>query len=188
MSAPEALIGAGGVSDSWLAQKSNVKNIFNDFRLAKPAYTALAPVPLVQLSEAQMCCAALWESAATFLVREYKIKSGAHKGALLKFTNVLNYLRSAMRVCEDVCKSRGARPVFWSCLDSGSLSEEAQWFKGLKKNILRETFERTKTSGEPIDGSATPIYLEDICAVNRGLSLQGSSEAAGARAPGLQPE
>ena len=75
MSAPEALIGAGGVSDSWLAQKSNVKNIFNDFRLAKPAYTALAPVPLVQLSEAQMCCAALWESAATFLVREYKIKS-----------------------------------------------------------------------------------------------------------------
>ena len=65
---PEALIGAGGVSDSWLAQKSNVKNIFNDFRLAKPAYTALAPVPLVQLSEAQMCCAALWESAATFLL------------------------------------------------------------------------------------------------------------------------
>ena len=70
------MIGAGGglgVSDSWLAQKSNVKNIFNDFRLAKPAYTALAPVPLVQLFEAQMCCAALWESAATFLVREYKI-------------------------------------------------------------------------------------------------------------------
>ena len=97
------------MSDSWLAQKSNVKNIFNDFRLAKPAYTALAPVPLVQLSEAQMCCAALWESAATFLVREYKIKSGVHKGALLKFTNVLNYLRSAMRICEDVCKHQTAR-------------------------------------------------------------------------------
>ena len=44
-------------------------------------------------------------------------------------------------------KQRGARPVFWSCLDSGSLSEEAQWFKGLKKNVLRETFERAKTSG-----------------------------------------
>ena len=116
MSAPEALIGPGGVSDSWLAQKSNVKNIFDAFRIAKPAYKALAPVPLVDLSEAQMCSQALWESAVTFLVREYVIKTGTHKGKVLKFTNVLNYLRSAMRICEDICWQRGARPVFWSCL------------------------------------------------------------------------
>ena len=179
--AAEPLIGSGGVSDSWLQQKSNVKNIFEAFRTAKDAYSTLAPVPLIELSDAQMTSRALWESAATFLVREYVIKSGAHKGLLLKFTNVLNYLRSVMRVCEDICRQRnGARPVFFSCLDTGSLSDDAQWFKGLKKNVLRETFERAKASGEPLDGSATPIYLEDVEALNRAFCLKRSSEAAGA--------
>jgi hypothetical protein len=182
--AAEPLIGSGGVSDSWLQQKSNVKNIFEAFRTAKDAYTTLAPVPLIELSNAQMTSRALWESAATFLVREYVIKPGPHKGALLKFTNVLNYLRSVMRVCEDICRQRsGARPVFFSCLDTGSLSDDAQWFKGLKKNVLRETFERAKASGEPLDGSATPIYLEDVEALNRAFCLKGSSEAAGACPP-----
>ena len=183
--ASESLIGSGGVSDSWLQQKSNVKNIFEVFRTAKAAYTTLAPVPLLQLSDAQITCRALWESAATYIVREYVIKSGPHKGALLKFTNVLNYLRSAMRICEDICRLRngGARLVFFSCLDTGSLSDDAQWFKGLKKNVLRETFERAKASGEPLDGSATPIYLEDVEALNRAFCLKGSSEAAGARPP-----
>ena len=108
--AEATLIGAGGVSDSWLSQKANVKNIFEAFRTAKASYTKLAPVPLLQLSEAQMCSQALWQSAATYLVREYVIKTGPQerRGQQLKFTNVLNYLRSAMRICEDTCKSSAA--------------------------------------------------------------------------------
>ena len=183
----EPLIGAGGVSDSWLSQKSNVKKIFDAFRIAKPEYKVLAPVPLIQLSAAQMCSRQLWESAVTFLVREYKITTGEHAGQALRHTNVLNYLRSAMRICEDICKQRGARQSFWSCLDTGSLSDDAQWFKGLKKNVNRELFERAKVSGESIDGSAVPLYLEDLEALNRAYCKQGSSEAAGARAHRVHP-
>lgn len=59
--------------------------------------------------------------------------------------------------------------------------------RGLKKNVLRETFERAKVAGDPIDGSEVPIYLLDIMAINEAYCKEGSEASAGARraAPSL---
>ena len=175
-------LGAGGVSESWLSQKRNVKRIFKKFRHAKVEYSQLAPRSLGKLTEAQVANRALWESLATYLVREYKIHAGEFKGKALKFINVLNYLRSAMRITESRLRTTAGSALreFFSCLDKNSLSNDAIWFRGIKKNILRETFERVKVTGEPIDGSEVPIYLEDIVAINRAYCLEGSSAAVGA--------
>jgi hypothetical protein len=174
-------IGSAGVSDSWLSQKANIDRIFDRFRSANVAYGQVAPVTLVQLSDVQARNRTLWESLATYLVREYKIDRGEHKGSPLKFTNVLNYLRSAMRTVEKNLQANASPELsaFFSCLDQNSNTSDALWWKGVKKNILRETFEHYKISGEPIDGSEVPIYLEQIEALIKAYSQEGSSMAAG---------
>ena len=176
-------IGSHGVSESWLNQKANVVRIFDLFRNGNVTYGQVAPVPLVQLSDVQARNRTLWESLATYLVREYKIDRGEHRGKPLKFTNVLNYLRSAMRTVEKNLQANASAALreFFSCLDQNSTSSDAVWWRGVKKNILRETFEQYKNSGEPIDGSEVPIYLEHIEALIRAYSKEGSSMAAGAR-------
>ena len=118
----DAPLGAGGVSDSWLGQKKNVSRIFDLFRAFKPEWVALAPVPLHQLTEAHVRNRSLWEALTTFLVRDYLIHVGEFKGGKLKFRNVLNYLRSAMRTIEGLLQATAgaATREFFSCLDKNS--------------------------------------------------------------------
>ncbi len=68
---------------------------------------------------------------------------------------------------------------FFGCLDEGSTSDEARWWRDLKKNtVTRPIFERAKASGEAMDYSAKPIYLPHIKAMIEAYAKEGSSRAA----------
>jgi len=169
-------------SSSWAAQKKNVVRIFELFRasLSEEARDALAPHPFEELSEEEACNPKMFEEFSHFLVYEYKIESGRFMSQTLAVGPATNYIRILLNLVSDRFKSCGTAETRLSltALDSYANTEAAVWFKRVKRKMVRTIFQRSMSSGEEMDKSETPLYLEHIKAVCRAYGREGSAEAA----------
>ena len=70
-----------------------------------------------------------------------------------------------------------AAKYFFTCLDVNSTSDVANWLRGLKKNIRRASFNRSRDAGEKMDQSCTPVYIEQIMNMSKAYQMDGTAEA-----------
>jgi hypothetical protein len=115
------------------------------------------------------------------LAKDYLIDTGTHKGKHLSTDTALNYLSSAMNQASSRFKATtvsDATRLFFTCLDPNSFTDEAQWLKRVKKEVIRWNFQRAMLAGEKMDHSAEPLFLEDVKAMCKSYAKEGSRQAA----------
>ena len=102
-------------------------------------------------------------------IYEYKIESGRFMSQTLAVGPATNYIRILLNLVSDRFKSCGTAETRLSltALDSYANTEAAVWFKRVKRKMVRTIFQRSMSSGEEMDKSETPLYLEHIKAVCR---------------------
>jgi len=122
------------------------------------------PKPFAQLGEAVLCATELYEDWAGWMMRDWVIEEGTHKGESLALGSVLDYLSALMACAVRLFKGTGTdtSKLFLTCVDKGAETASARWWQGLRREIKREIFERAKKLGEPMDKSAAPLYLTEI--------------------------
>ena len=152
---------ADGQSSSWLKAKKNMNRILQETGLLKG-------VELHAASKWTLCHVDFWGRVAKYLIEHYVQPAGSKRpGQPLRATNVINYIRSMMHMAHGCLRQDDLQVAsFFSCLDPRSSTHAAQWYTGLKKNIIRTIYERDAEKGElNIDGSETPIYGEVVEAI-----------------------
>jgi hypothetical protein len=150
-------LSAKGSSMSWTAAKKNVVRIFDIFiQQDEELLAAAGIVTWEQLDEATLCAPAVYERFTYFLLYTFKIEQGnANQGDPQDGSTVRNRIGTAINLACDKFKATGSSDTkrFVDCLDTNSTSEHAKWLRGLKANIMRETFERDKAAGKQMDNS-----------------------------------
>lgn len=154
-------LSAKGSSTSWTAAKKNVVRIFDIFILQDEELLVdhnlgAEGITWEQLGEATLCAPAVYERFAYFLLYTFKIEQGnANQGDPQDGSTVRNRIGTAINLACDKFKATGSSDTkrFFDCLDTNSTSEHAKWLRGLKANIMRETFERDKAAGKQMDNS-----------------------------------
>ena len=141
-----------GRSDSWLAQQKNVVRIF-DFEYQCGG----TGTKWEELTEAQVTDTSFYESFASYLLYQYKHKSGGG-GELefLKDDKVCNYVYILINLAKtkfNAKSTNAATKLFFTCLEAGASTEAAMWLRGIKKNIVRVTSEREKVAGTAGDAN-----------------------------------
>ena len=175
---------SGGQSPSWLKQKANMMRILFESGATKGK-------PLDRMRVQELCDRTFWGKLCTYLIEVYKSPPGTkNAGKYLRASNILNYLRSMMHLAQGIVGAEQQAQDFFTCLEPNSSTASAIWFNGLKKNVVRVTFERAVENGDTIDGSELPLYVEHIISISRAYAQVNTAEAAGVRAhiyPGLCP-
>ena len=94
-----------------------------------------------KLNERTLTTNQLYELFAGWMLNTYKIKSGKNKGKRLGVKSVRNFLNSIIhQVKERFIVSKNPKTIlFLQCLDSHDTSEQANWLRGVRKNIYMET-------------------------------------------------
>ena len=105
---------------------------------------------------------------------------GKNKGKRLDVKSVRNFLNSIInQVKERFLTSKNPKTiVFLQCLSSHDTSEQANWLRGVHKNIWRRYFQRSMKTGGKIDHSVSPIYHFHISECVKSYSLVSSRESA----------
>ena len=172
-------LSSGGQSPSWLKQKANMMRILFESGATKGK-------PLDRMEATELCDRTFWGKLCTYLIDVYKSPPGTkNAGKYLRASNVLNYLRSMMHLAKGIVGAEQQAQDFFTCLDPHSSTASATWFTGLKKNVVRVTFERAVENGDTVDGSEQPLYAEHIVSISRAYAQVNTSEAAGHRLPSV---
>ena len=156
---------------------SGVAKMFDTkFRTWSDELQVKYPKPFAQLDEAVVCAKELYENWVGWLMRDWVIEEGTHKGESLALGTVLDYMSALMGCAVRRLKATGtdASKLFLTCVDKGAETASARWWHGLRKEVKREMFERAKKLGEPMDKSAAPIVAKTACTI-------GQSGASGCR-------
>ena len=179
MSMVEPMPSTGG-SLSWVQQGKNVLNIFDKFRTSDPALKTKYPHPFMELPEDVVCDQEIYSLFATYLLDLYKIEGGPSSGNGLMHDSALNYLHILINKGASRFKVTGtdASKLFYTCLDPKASTESAKWLQGMKAQMLRKWFGRTKMSSDCHDNSAPPLYLEHVRKMTRAYAKEGGAEAA----------
>ena len=164
-----------GASESWMNQQANAKRLFNLF-----AATMEGLGEWDTLEEATLIEPKLYQKFADYLVNTYKSETGRNAGNPLSLGTVINTLGIVLNLASTKYKPNGSAEtkLFFTCLDPNSTSESARWLRGVKNNITRIVFNRSKEAGEEMDKSATPLYPHHVEAVNRAYARADGAEAA----------
>ena len=125
------------------------------------------PNPWDELPEIALCTGEVYAHIATYLTDVYVQDSGRNKGDFLALDSVLGYLGALVNLASAKFRALGSpdTKMFFTCLDKNSTSESAKWYSGLKKNISRKCFERSKSAGESMDQSEVSVYLHHVRAM-----------------------
>ncbi|KAK3277777.1 hypothetical protein CYMTET_14239 [Cymbomonas tetramitiformis] len=164
-----------GSSSGWEAGKASAMNVFRKFCAdrGKPAFD--------DIPKEIFCAPKIHEESADYMVTEYIIPEGTRNaGDHLQPKTITCYMGIVMNsACNKFKPENPDTHRFFGCLDEGSTSDEARWWRNLKKHtVTRPIFERSKASGEKMDFSANPIYLPHIKAMNEAYAKEGSGRAA----------
>ena len=143
-----ASVNSKGHSESWLAQKKNVVGIFDEWKGVGCKWE--------EVTEKQATDPSLYEAFATYLLYEYTFASGGGERKLLKGKNVRNYVYVLVHLAKDKFNAKTHDPatkLFFTCVDKQSNTDAAIWLRGIKKDIVRVTFEREKDAGTAGDAN-----------------------------------
>jgi hypothetical protein len=173
-----------GMSESLAKKRISVKKIFEQFRCSDGDYTDMLPSPWDSLPEQALCCKEVYAMFAHYLLHDYKQTGNAADGGAgknLGATTILDYLSVSLNLARNKFEPNGnpETKLFFTCLDKDSNSAPAVWLRGIKRNITRTCFLRSAKSGESMDKSAAPVYLDDVrqmCSVL--MKDEKASEAA----------
>lgn len=138
--------------------RKTVKSIWdNKFRSYAPEIAALLPQRWDESTEESLCNMGVYAKFAHYLLHEYKTA----QNSFLEVDPVLGYLSVALNMAKVKFKVTGmaATKLFLTCLDPKGQTEEALWYKGLRRTIMSVCFQRTVKSGAGFDKSAPPVYL-----------------------------
>lgn len=179
--------GVQGESESINQQRSNVRRIFNEhFRDWAPVRGKYR-VPFDQLAESVVCSEQLYEDFSAYLVNEdgtgYVQSTGQYNGHKLSLGSVEDYLGCLLNLAAARFKATGdlKTKMFFTCLDAKSTTDQARWLQKLKAHkIVRILFQRAMESGEVMDKSVPPIFLQEVRRLCEALLREGSDEV---RAP-----
>ena len=157
-----------GTSKPWLADKKNVLRVFGEFlQECSKQKLPFGSTPFEKLDHTTLCNRKLWEWFAGFLTQTYKKPAGGALG----IKTAKAYFSTMMHLARDQCvrletennkKVRAETRLFFSCLIPKGTNEEARWMYGVKKNIVRFLFEVFKKTGETIDNSVQPVYMQHV--------------------------
>jgi len=171
-----------GQSDSQNASRNNVRRIYTLFAQSTDTADKFKKYPeFHNLPEQLACSTALYEQFSHFLVHVYKIEQrGPNCGQPLMFSSVLDYLGILVNMAADTYLATGTNDtkLFFTCLDINSTTRAAKWWRGLRANIKRLLFQRTRDAWEQPDNSETPVYSGDICRMNAAYAKKDTGEAA----------
>ena len=188
------MAGASAVagSESWTSAMSGATKMFDTKLRTIGQQQVKYPEPFAQLDEAVVCAQELHENWVGWLMRDWVIEEGAHKGESLALGTVLDYMSALMGCAVRLYKATGAdaSKLFLTCVDKGADTASARWWHGLRKEVERELFERAKKLGEPMDKSAAPIYLaevEGICKAYAKMAERWQPDVSAARTALLPP-
>ena len=174
------VVGSGGDSASWRQYQATARGSFEKFRQSSEETRSL---PFDDLRAEQLCRREVWEAYVDFIFAGYIQEGGRNAGKPLALGTSLGYLGAMLNLAQGRFAAGGAAEItlFFTCLDPQSHSPHARWMKGLRTNLVRKAFERSKVNGEEMDQSAAPICLAQVQEVNRCYALEGSSEVRAAR-------
>lgn len=118
---------------------------------------------------------------ADYLTLTHRCKDGKP----LAYKTVLGYMGCALHMAKNHASIIQTDPLtthtttlFFTCLDPGSSTDPATWYRKLKDMIVRWGFQHSLHTGEDLDKSDTPLYPEDVRLISRALALHGTAEAA----------
>ena len=168
-----------GSSSGWRQKKKQALNIFAEF-CAKQKYS----VKWQSMDAKFLCVKKLWELFGGFLVRHYKkkvVKKGGSK--TLGLRSALNVFSSMMWQAKTQCfnKERKANEkkvsaeteLFFTCLHSKSQSEQAEWLRGVRDNMVRILFSQAMKNSEIINHQVPPVYRKQVQLMNEILTDNG---------------
>ena len=151
-------------SSSWLSQKANQINIFNEFlvQVADAALRSKWGKAFASMPDEVLCTQELFEHFATFLLQTYEIPTGRkNAGKHLHdptpvFSGVIN------QVYTRCCNSSIKEVQNFIKVLAKDQSPQAQWYAGMKRKLERTVFQRDMESGESQDNSAAAITLDAV--------------------------
>jgi len=173
------VIGSAGTSDATKAAQRNALRLFEKC-LGQGTDEPWAGRTWDSLDESILCSHGVYESFAYFLTVTYIIEPGARNaGKHLAVETVLNTLGLVLNLARAKFAATGsdATKLFFTCLDSQSRTPHASWLRGLKINIRRRCFIRSRDAGEDTDQSATPIYFHHLEQITTALATKATPEA-----------
>ncbi|KAL1495573.1 hypothetical protein AB1Y20_000282 [Prymnesium parvum] len=173
------MLAGGGDSAAWKEKKTNVIRLFDDkFRVSDGEREARYGL-WKDLPEDVACSEELYERLAHYLVNEHTIPEGQRNaGAFLSCNVAINYLCILLNMAAAKFKTIGndRTKLFLTCLDVNASTQAAMWLRGLKKKMTRIIFERAKESGQEMDMSAPPLYLEHVQLISQAYAKEASAE------------
>ena len=175
-----ASLSSRGQSDSSKQMRARAKALFDLFRASDTVRAELFHAPFEELGEEVACSTELYSGFAKFIMDEYMVDKGASAGRHLACGTALDYLGALLNLAAAKFKAVG-RPstrMFFTCLDVKATTDEAEWLRGLKNNLIRADFERRKEAGEELDTSVTPIYSMHVQSMIKALMIEGSAEVS----------
>jgi hypothetical protein len=146
----KAVVSPKGHSDSWVSQQKNVVRIFNEeFPGVETKWE--------DLTEAQVTEPSLYESFTSYLLYVHKHHIGGSVSEFPKGANVCNYVYILINLAKtkfNAKSTNAATKLFFTCVgETGASTEPAMWLRGIKKDIVRVTFEREKEAGTAGDAN-----------------------------------
>ena len=120
-----------------------------------PAVSDTVPLHVDLLRESHWTNRVLYELFAGFLAESYVQEAGPNQGAKLNPKTALNYLGALVQAARGLCKGQSAETqLFFACADPGSVTEDAAWYRGVRRNLEDAMFRKavhhqSVTSGAP---------------------------------------
>jgi hypothetical protein len=172
-----ARLGSQGAAPSTLQTKEYVPRLFDAFRSSNDELKNLYKQPWERLPEKVCAGRDVYERFAFYLT-DVHVKEGTTKH--VKYSTALDYMGVLINLACDKFKANGTADtkLFFTCLDTKSNADSAVWWRKLKDNIVRKGFQHIRDNGEAFDQSASPLYLDDMKALNRAYSMEGSKEVS----------
>ena len=174
-----------GQAEKTLNHGRNVKRIFDSFLKHDDVQELLPPRPRGVRTwtwDALPCSTLiqrpLYELFATYL-SDLHVNPQAENGKL-KDKQVLSYLNKSLALGKAKHRESGGAEaiLFFSCIDTKSTSEQAEWLYGLRSNLLLKIGKR---DGFPVDDSsikAPALTLDVLAQCTQSHMAEGTPEAA----------
>ena len=163
--------------------------LHEEWRVSNEERRELCPCKFDKLSPAQLMDRNMWGGYAHYLTNEHVIEQGEREGKALMGGTAIEYLSHAINCAANKCINQGnfEADMFFTCVNKDAKTPSANWYRGLRSEMVKISFDRLVVDKEEVDKSAPPATRQHINQISAVFAREGSGQVQTAARPPARP-